>query len=298
VSVPGFEDPCAPVQAERRGAFWFVRLNRPDKRNALSTSLLESLAAVCATVEADPDARALVLWGAGGNFCAGADFAEFEKLMEIHQEQGTVPISDSSKHSMPTAESEIGTVPRHNRAFGRVLEQLAALPVPTVGVVRGAAMGGGCGLAATLDRVLVAEDATFAMPEVTLGVAPAQIAPFVIRRVGAMRARWIMLAATRLDAHAALAAGLADVVSPLATLESTVRAELQALTVADPQSLRATKRLVTLATSSPLGAALDAAAHEFAALLQAGAAREGIAAARDRRRPAWHVAVPTLPEFA
>jgi isohexenylglutaconyl-CoA hydratase len=297
VSVPGFDDSGALVQAERRGAFWFVRLNRPDKRNALSTSLLESLAAVCSTVEADPDARALVLWGAGGNFCAGADFAEFEKLMEIHQEQGTVPISDSRTRSIPT-ESEMWTVPDHNRAFGRVLEQLAALPVPTVGVVRGAAMGGGCGLAATLDRVLVAEDAIFAMPEVTLGVAPAQIAPFVIRRVGAMRARWIMLAATRLDAHAALAAGLADVVSPLATLESTVRAELQVLTVAEPRSLRATKRLVTLATSSPLGAALDGAADEFAALLQAGAAREGIAATRDRRRPAWHVAVPTLPEFA
>jgi isohexenylglutaconyl-CoA hydratase len=291
VSVPGFDDPGAAVQAERRGAFWFVRLNRPDKRNALSTTLLESLAAICSTVEADPDARALVLWGAGGNFCAGADFAEFEKLMQVATptvDKGTVPIFDS----------KIGTVPDHNRAFGRVLERLAGLPVPTVGVVRGAALGGGCGLAATLDRVIAVEDATFAMPEVTLGIAAAQIAPFVVRRVGATRARWLMLAAKRLDAHAALAAGLADVVSPLATLASTVGTELQALTVAEPQSLRATKRLVTLATSSPLGAALDGAAHEFAALLRGSAAREGIAAARDRRRPAWHVAVPTLPEFA
>jgi isohexenylglutaconyl-CoA hydratase len=159
-------------------------------------------------------------------------------------------------------------------------------------------MGGGCGLAATLDRVIAAEDAAFGMPEVTLGIAPAQIAPFVIRRVGASRARWLMLAAHRLDAHAALAAGLADVVSPVATLAATVTAELQALAVAEPQSLRATKRLVTLATTSPLGAALDGAALEFAALLGGAAAREGIAAARERRRPGWHVTVPTLPEFA
>ena len=66
-----------------------------------------------------------------------------------------------------------------------------ALPVPTLGVVRGAAMGGGCGLAAALDRVIAARDAVFAMPEVTLGVAPAQIAPIVARRLGAPRARWL-----------------------------------------------------------------------------------------------------------
>jgi len=277
VSVRGFDDPGALVQSERRSAFWFVRLNRPDRRNALSAPLLEALAAVCAEVEADREARALVLWGAGASFCAGADFGEFERLMETSPDQGTVT--------------------RHNRAFGQVLERLVDLPVPTLGVVRGAAMGGGCGIAAALDRVIAAEDATFAMPEVTLGIAPAQIAPLVIRRVGATRARWLMLAATRLDAHAAVAAGLADVVAPVAVLGSTVEAELQALAAAEPTSLRATKRLVSLATTSPLGGALDGAALEFAALLGGAAAREGIAAARERRHPGWTVTVPTLPEF-
>jgi isohexenylglutaconyl-CoA hydratase len=290
MTLPGFDDGAAPVQAGRRGPFWFARLNRPDKRNVLSAPLLDALTSLCEAVEVDAEARALVLWGAGGNFCAGADFAEFERLMAVAapaDDKGTVPILDSRS----------GTVPDHNRAFGRVLERLAALPVPTIAVVRGAAMGGGCGLAATLDRVIAADDATFAMPEVTLGVAPAQIAPFVVRRVGATRARWLMLGAGRLDAHAAVAMGLADVVSPIAGLAAAVRTELQALGAAEPESLRATKRLVTLAGSSPLGDALDGAALEFAALLRAGAAREGIAAVRGRRRPAWHVEVPDLPEF-
>jgi isohexenylglutaconyl-CoA hydratase len=280
----------ALVQAERRGAFWFVRLNRPDKRNALSQALLEALADVCAEVETDPQARGVVLWGAGGHFCAGADFGHFEQLMQA--DKGTVPISNS----------EMGTVPDpvadHNREFGRVLERLMALPVPTLGVVRGAAMGGGCGLAAALDRVVAARDAVFAMPEVTLGVVPAQIAPIVARRLGATRARWLMLSATKLDADGALAAGLADVATPVDDLAVAVAAELRALAVAEPRALRATKRLVTLATSVPLGEALDGAALEFAALLRAGAAREGIAAARERRRPAWCVDVPSLPEFA
>ena len=258
------------VQAERRGAFWFVRLNRPDKRNALSEALLEGLVAACADVAADADARGVVLWGAGGHFCAGADFDELSKAVDVVQ---------------------------YNRAFGSVLERLRALPVPTLAVVRGAAMGGGCGLAATLDRVIAAEDAVFAMPEVTLGVAPAQIAPFVVRRIGEHRARWLMLSGSKLDAGDARQAGLADLVAPIDALAATVAGELQALTRAEPAALRATKRLVTLAAGSPLPSALDGAALEFAALLRAGAAHEGVAAIRERRRPSWHVAVPDLPEF-
>jgi isohexenylglutaconyl-CoA hydratase len=158
-------------------------------------------------------------------------------------------------------------------------------------------MGGGCGLAATLDRVIAAEDAVFAMPEVTLGVAPAQIAPFVVRRIGEHRARWLMLSGSKLDAGDARQAGLADLVAPIDALAATVAGELQALTRAEPAALRATKRLVTLAAGSPLPSALDGAALEFAALLRAGAAHEGVAAIRERRRPSWHVAVPDLPEF-
>jgi isohexenylglutaconyl-CoA hydratase len=285
-TAPGFSGD-ALVQAERRGAFWFVRLNRPDKRNALSQALLEALAGVCAEVETDSQARGVVLWGAGGHFCAGADFGDFEQLMQA--DKGTVPISSTEMGTGPIAD--------HNREFGRVLERLMALPVPTLGVVRGAAMGGGCGLAAALDRVIAARDAVFAMPEVTLGVVPAQIAPIVARRLGATRARWLMLSATRLDADGALAAGLADVAASVDDLAGAVAAELRALAVAEPRALRATKRLVTLATSVPLDEALDGAALEFAALLRAGAAREGIAAARERRHPAWCVDVPSLPEF-
>jgi isohexenylglutaconyl-CoA hydratase len=267
------------VQAERRGAFWFARLNRPDKRNALSEPLMGELLALCDRVEADADARALVLWGAGGSFCAGADFGGFLELMAAPAPAGPDPIIAS------------------NRTFGTMLERLAALPVPTLGVIRGAAMGGGVGLASVLDRVIATDDAVFAMPEVTLGVAPAQIAPFVARRIGARRARWRMLAGARLDANAAYSDGFIDVVVSLADLEKTVAAELGLLALTEPAALRATKRLALRNLEAPLAAALDAAAQDFAVLLRSGAAREGIAASRERRPPAWHTQVPTLPEF-
>jgi len=269
----------ALVQVERRGAFWFARLSRPDKRNALSEPLMGELLALCDRIEADADARAVVIWGAGGSFCAGADFGRFQELMASPAPAGPDPII------------------AHNRTFGTLLERLATLPVPTLGVIRGAAMGGGVGLACVLDRVIATDDAVYAMPEVTLGVAPAQIAPFVARRIGATRARWRMLAAARLDAGAALADGLVDVVVPLTDLKQTVAAELGLLALTEPTALRATKRLTLRNLEAPLAVALDAAARDFAELLRAGAAREGIAASRERRRPAWHAEVPALPEF-
>lgn len=270
---------AAVLQYERRGSFWFARLNRPDKRNALSEDLIAALGLLCDDVGADLDARAVVLWGAGGHFCAGADFGRFLELMASEPGPGIDPIV------------------AHNRGFGAMLERVAGLPVPTIAVVRGAAMGGGCGLAATCDRVIAADDAVFAMPEVTLGIAPAQIAPFVARRLGATRARWLMLNAARLPAPLALDAGLADQVVAATDVAAAVREALESLCGAEPAALRATRRIVHRAAQGSLPDALDEAAREFAGLLRHGAAREGIAASRERRAPRWRVALPELPDF-
>ncbi|HEX9207767.1 MAG TPA: enoyl-CoA hydratase/isomerase family protein [Steroidobacteraceae bacterium] len=274
-----FTATAAPVQHERRDGFWFARLQRPDKRNALSEAMLDALMQVCDAVAADHDARALVLWGAGGHFSAGGDFSRFAQLMAVPAPAGADPIVAL------------------NRSFGRVLETLAALPVPTLGVIRGTTMGGGVGLVAALDRVVAGDDAVFAMPEVTLGVAPAQIAPFVLRRVGATRARWLMYTGQRIDAQAALALGLVDCVAAPADLASVVADDLRALCSAEPGALRATKRLAHRSLELPLAAALDAAALDFATLLRSGTPAEGMAASRARRAPKWQAALPVLPEF-
>jgi len=267
------------LQVRRDAGVWFARLNRPDKRNALSDALVAAMGETCERVAADLEARALVIHGAGGHFCAGADFGRFLELMQSAAGHAEDPIA------------------HYNRQFGALLERLAALPVPTIAVVTGVAMGGGCGLAAACDRVIAAEDATFAMPEVTLGVAPAQIAPFVVRRAGARRARWLMLGAARLKAAAARDAGLADVVVPAAGLRAALEADLRLLAAAEPAALRATKRIVNRTLETPLADALDAAAQEFAGLLRHGAAREGIAATLARRAPAWQAPLPELPDF-
>ena len=262
------------------GGFWLARLNRPDKRNALSDELVDALTALFGRIGTDPDARALVLWGAGGHFCAGADFARFAALMDA-----------------PTAGDGPDPIAPYNRRFGTMLEALSIVPVPTIAVVKGSAMGGGFGLAATCDRVIAQEGAVFSMPEVRIGVAPAQIAPFVLRRLGPTRGRWLMLSGASLDAAAALESGLADVVTNAADLRATVAATLESLAGAEPGALRTTKRIVESAQQVPLHAALDGAAQEFAGLLRRGAAKEGMAASRARRPPAWKSTVPDLPAF-
>lgn len=274
-ATPGITE----LEVRRERGFWLARLNRPAKRNALSDAIVQGLAALLDRVAADPEARALLLWGAGGNFCAGADFDGFLRLMSPESGAGEDAIA------------------RYNRAFGAMLEKLVALPVPTLAVVRGAAMGGGCGLAAACDHVLAAEDAAFAMPEVTLGVAPAQIAPFVVRRMGAVRARWLMLSGERIDAGKAFELGLADQVSPAPQLPAALSGTLAQLALAEPAALHATKRIVNRSIQAGLGESLDEAAREFARLLREGAAREGIAAIRERRAPLWRITAPELPEF-
>lgn len=268
------------LQVQRINGFWLARLNRPEKRNALSDELVGELTALFGRVGDDLEARALVLWGAGGHFSAGADFSRFMSFMA----------GATSAHG----EDPIAT---YNRQFGAMLERLIAVPVPTIAVVTGSAMGGGFGLSATCDRVIAGDTAIFSMTEVTIGVAPAQIAPFVIRKLGLNRARWLMLSGARLNAAQALEVGLADQVCATTALKAQLAETLGQVASGEPAALRATKRIVNRTQQVPLGEALDGAAQEFAGLLRHGKVVEGIAASRDRRPPAWRVDVPDLPDL-
>ena len=269
------------VQVERRGAFWFARLNRPVKRNALNEPMINALLSLCDRVDADDEARALVLWGAGGSFCAGGDFDDFLALMASPAPSGRDPVA------------------AHNRAFGTMLERVAAVSIPTIGVVQGfCAMGGGVGLlACALDRVIASDDAVFALPEASLGLAPAQIAPFIARRIGATRARWRLLSAARFDASAAQVDGSWTWLRPQPTSAWPCRLNLGCWRASSLQRCAPPSDSACAMSACRSDAALDAAAADFAVLLRGGAAQEGIAATRERRRPAWHVNVPDLPEF-
>jgi isohexenylglutaconyl-CoA hydratase len=262
------------VRIETRGAFVHATLAATATRNALTDAMVGALGDAIALAQVDADTRALVIRGDGGMFCAGGDFAAFRALMDT-------PCADAAADPIATA----------NRRFGALLERLRGCAVATIAVVEGAAVGGGAGLAAACDYVLAAHDARFAMPEVTLGLPPAQIAPFVAARVGAAKALGLMLTGRRIDAAQAHALGLVDELHDSAALDASLADLLRDLGRAEPAALRATKAILRGSASGTLSATLDDAALRFAAALRSGRAAEGLAAFAQKRPAAW-VAAP------
>ena len=260
------------IRIETRGVFVFATLDAPATRNALSDTMVAGLVDAIAKAEGLADCRALVIRGAGGTFCAGGDFGRFRELM-----------------ATPAPADGPDPIAGFNRGFGAMLERLHACAVPTIAVVEGAAMGGGCGLAAACDFVLAASSAQFGMPEVTLGLPPAQIAPFVAARLGSGHALRLMLTGRRLGAAQALDVGLADIVAEPAELDAQLHALLADLGRAEPAALRATKAIVQRRQHAVLADTLDFAAAQFAASLRSGTAAEGIAALMAKRPARWVV---------
>lgn len=144
--------------------------------------------------------------------------------------------------------------------------------------------------------MLIASDAQLSLPETSLGLPPAQIAPFIVARAGAARGCWLMLTAGRLSAADALDAGLADEIAGADGIDALLRRALARVLACEPAALRATKRIVADALRRERGAALDAASGEFAAALRSGAVAEGLAALSGKRAPRWASDAPVPPE--
>jgi isohexenylglutaconyl-CoA hydratase len=168
-----------------------------------------------------------------------------------------------------------------------LLERLARIPQILVVGVEGAAMGGGLGLVCVSDIALASEDATFGTPEVTLGLVPAQIAPFLVRRVGRAQAQRLALLGARLGARQALALGLVhEVLADGSALERSLADVVDQARRCGPRAVARTKWLLSRVGEMTMGRVLDDAADVFAESI-ADEAPEGIAAFLKRSVPRW-----------
>ena len=147
------------------GPITTVMLNRPDVRNAFNEDLIDALTEWARGVPADGSVRAVVLQGAGSVFCAGADVQWMSKMVNYTREEN---LEDA-------------------RRAARMLHAIDSVPVPVIGRIQGAALGGGAGLAAVCDVVVASEDAVFGFTEVVLGILPAMISPYVVSKIGSQR---------------------------------------------------------------------------------------------------------------
>lgn len=254
----------------RRHDVLFVTLNRPDTRNALAPEVVAELAQAVCLAKSDANVRAVVLRGAQGFFCAGGNVGNFQARLD----------ADVGAHDPVAA---------RNREFGHFMQRLSALPVPVIAVVEGAAMGGGMGLACAADLVLATADAKFALSETSLGIIPAQIAPFVMARLGPRAALRLGLFGERVSGDAAVALGLVDALAADSkALDALLAQWLTRLCACAPGANRALKPLLRRCgrERDNEGELLDEAAHLFAACMRSEGA-EGIAAFREKRSAAW-----------
>lgn len=257
------------LKLERQGPFLHITLNRPDSRNAMSLAMVDELLAVFDAVEADAAIRALVLRGAGGHFCAGGD------------------IKDMSGARQQAADGDPDAFFHLNRRFGEMITRAQELPVTVVAVLEGAVMGGGFGLACVTDIALAASDARFGLPETSLGVIPAQIAPFVVQRIGLTQTRRLALTAARIDGDQALRLGLVHEVHAPDQLDKALSTTLDAVRQCAPGASRRTKRLMLDVGRVPMDELLDGAARDFAAAVAGEEGQEGTLAFMQKRSPAW-----------
>lgn len=210
------------IRVAREEGLGVVTLARPEKKNALDRETADELVAALRDLANDPAVRVLVLEGEGDDFCAGADLAALEGMLDASPD---VHIADA-------------------RALGRVYALLRGTPKPTVAVVRGRALAGGAGLATACDIVLAEERAIFGYPEVRIGFVPAMVMTMLRRAVGEKRAAELVLTARLVDAAEAERIGLVSRCIPTARFAEEVSATLERLVAAPGVALELTKRLL------------------------------------------------------
>jgi methylglutaconyl-CoA hydratase len=218
-----------------------VCLNRPEARNALSLGLIRAMGDAIRTVAADPSVRVLIVGGEGKVFCSGMDLKG---------------VADD-----PVAMGDM------LRELSRVTRTLRRMPIPTIARVQGAAVGGGCGLMVVCDFAITHPDAKVGYPEVDLGVCPAVVAPWLIRKIGAGRARAMLLAGGTMSGRDGFAAGLATHLCEADQLESTTLQLAKRLSSGGPKALAATKHWLNELDGSLDDDVLDKAAEISASII-------------------------------
>ena len=247
-----------------KGAIRTITLNRPERRNAMTPQMqLELIAAL--EEAATSGCRVLVLRGAGEAFCAGLDLSS---LQEMNTKTAPEFHSDAER-------------------IARLFRSLYELPLPTIAEVRGAAVGGGTGLATICDFTLAEPAAKFGYTEVRIGFVPALVSAFLALQIGDKCARDLMLTGRLFDASEAHRLGLVNEVLPPDELEGRVETLAKTLVANSPASLAATKRLMAAQNKPWLDAAIALAMEASAQSRETADFSEGVAAFLEKRKPVW-----------
>ncbi len=244
-----------------------VVLNRPEVHNAFNAELIARLTDTFEALREREQVRVVILRGEGASFCAGADLHWMREMVNYSHAQN---LDDA-------------------RALARMFEVIDHCPKPVIARVHGSAMGGGVGLVAVCDLAFATPDARFAFSEVKLGLIPAVIAPYVVRKIGYGHARALFLTGERFDAETAHRIGLVYRVVPADQLDEAIRQTVANLLQNGPQAMTAAKMLLYATQTLPPDELRSLTVARIAELRVSAEGQEGIRAFLEKRKPSFAV---------
>jgi methylglutaconyl-CoA hydratase len=253
------------IAIAREGRVASIKLTRPHVRNALDAAAIAAITRAFEDFSRDDDLRAVTFSGEGSAFCGGADIAYMRSGLELGEQENYLDAL-------------------------RLVDMFAAIdacPVPVVAKVQGAALGGGSGIVAVCDIVIAADDALFGFTEVKLGIVPAIISPFVLRKIMQSHARALFVTGERFGAERALRIGLVHEVVAADALDSALAAKIAEILASGPQAVRTAKHIARTVHRMPANELREWTAKTTATRRASEEGQEGLRAFLDKRKPAW-----------
>jgi len=266
------------LQVRREGGVLHVTLDRPEARNAMTMAMVRELRTVLHDAQSGGEVRVIVLRGAGGHFCAGAD------LKDMAAARMRAAQADDRQRQV---EPSVDPMAEVNARFGELCVAYAGTGLATVAVLEGTVMGGGFGLACVVDVAIATDNVVFRLPETSLGVVPAQIAPFLVERLGYAEAKRLAVTGGRVYAAQAHALRLVHEVHAPEALDAALARVLHDILQCAPGAISSTKALLAQARFTPPSAMIPAAAAAFSRSAHGPEGIEGTAAFLAKRKPKW-----------
>lgn len=243
-------------------------LNRPDARNAMSDELIDEMHVALDMLAQSTDVRGVTFRGRGSLFCAGGDLKGFQKNFQADRTREQVVESSA--------------------IIGEMFMKIRNLPQVTVFLLHGAAVAGGLGMACAGDIVIASRETAMGLSETSIGIVPAQIAPFVVERFGAFKARYIMLTSQRFTAVEGEAWGLVDFLTEnVSASEAVLSGIISDVRRCAPGANAGTKVLLEKIKQLDAAQTVALAADTFADSVRGGEGKEGVASFLEKRKPAW-----------
>ncbi len=242
-----------------------ITLNRPDVHNAFNDMLISEVSSVFDEISTDREIRVVMITGEGKSFCAGADLNWMRRVKDYSY-------NENLKESLELAD---------------MFYKIYSSPKPTIARVNGAAIGGGTGFVAVCDIAIAADTAKFSFSEVKLGLIPACISPYVVKKCGEGKCREFFLTGERLTAERAYNAGLVNRVVSLEQLDEYVEELIRSLVSSGPEAIAKCKELLDRVTDMEFGQARSYTAEVIAKLRMSDEGQEGMAAFLEKRKPKW-----------